>query len=138
MKKNYNGNFFRRFDPDNNFFWKWTPSVGKYDYLELQTIKLDKHMILLNLWDKMKKCRWAFSCVYGPAHEELMVDFLIELASFYHGIDILYIVAGDFNIPRNVLEKNNLIVLPHSSKVFNTMIHSLALREIHMKGVIYT
>jgi hypothetical protein len=95
-------------------------------------------MMLVNLWDKVKKCRWAFVSVYGPTHEELKDGFLAELASLCYGIDIPYIVGGDFNILRHVLEKNKPTVLPHSSEVLNTVIHSLSLREIHMKGGMYT
>ena len=45
-----------------------------------------------------------------------------------------YFVGGDFNILRHCLEKNKPTVLPHSSEVFNSVIHSLSLRKIFMKG----
>lgn len=101
MKKSYDAKFFRRIDPYNNFFWKWIPSAGKsggilcgvkYETLEVQTVKLGEFMILLNLWDNKKKCRWAFICVYGPAHEDKKSDFLAELASFGNLVDVPYII----------------------------------------------
>jgi hypothetical protein len=71
-------------------------------------VKLGNSMILLNLWDKIKKCIWAVIVVYGPAHKNRKEDFLVELSSFCQVIDCLYIVGDDFNILRNVLKKINL------------------------------
>jgi hypothetical protein len=53
----------------------------------------------------VKKCNWALIGVYGAAHEENKNEFLIELASFCHGILMPYIVGGDFNILRHSGEK---------------------------------
>jgi hypothetical protein len=80
MKKDYKQSFFRKIDPGNNFFWKWVPSVGtlcgvRNGYLEVQSIKIGDHAILLNMWDVKKKFRWSFIFVYGPAHEELKSNF---------------------------------------------------------------
>ena len=52
----------------------------KYDTLEVQNVKLGDHLIVVYMWDKMKKCRWACVVVYGPAHEELKAGFLAELS----------------------------------------------------------
>ena len=80
--------------------------------------------------------------VYGPghepAHEDLKAGFLAELSVVCQGIDCPYIVGGDFNILRHVLEKNKPIILAHSSALFNSVIHTLCLREIHMAGGLYT
>jgi exonuclease III len=147
LKKDYKQSFFRNIDPGNNFFWKWIPSVDKsggilcgvrYDVLEVQSVKLGNSMILLNLWDKIKKCRWYVIVVYGPAHENRKEDFLIELSSFCQVIDCPYIVGGDFNILRNVLEKNKSCTLPRSSDIFSSFIHTMCLREILMTAGLYT
>ena len=147
MKQRYTPAFFRRIDPNNLFFWKWIPSVGKsggilcgarYDSLGVQNVKMGDHMILMNLWDNKKKCRWSVITVYGPAHENMKSAFLAEMASFCNAVDGPYIIGGDFNILRHCGEKNKPVVLPHSSDLFNEVIHSLALREIHMKGGCYT
>jgi hypothetical protein len=73
--------------------------------------------------------------VHGPAHEDLKLEFLSKLASFYNCVDCPYIVgvSGYFNIMRNILEKNKPSTLPHSSEVFTSV-----LREIHMIGGKYT
>jgi hypothetical protein len=51
-------------------------------------------MIVMNLWDKIKKCRWAVIVVYGPTNEERKVEFLSELANFCGSVDCPYIVGG--------------------------------------------
>jgi hypothetical protein len=61
MKEKYDDSFLRKIDPDRDFFWKWVPSVGrsggiicgvKNCSLEVQSVKIGAHMILMNLWDK--------------------------------------------------------------------------------------
>jgi exonuclease III len=147
MKKDYKQSFFRNIDPNGCFFWKWIPSVGKSggflcgarcDTLEVQTVKLGSFMILMNLWDKKKMCRWAIIVVYGPTHDEFKPAFLAELSSFCSAIDCPFIVGGDFNILRTLLEKNKPLVLHSSSTLFNSIINIMGLREIHMTGGKYT
>jgi hypothetical protein len=64
MKSDYDQSFFRKIDPDNNFFWKWVPSVGKSggilcgvkpDSLDLNAVKIGRFMLQFVLWDKIKK-----------------------------------------------------------------------------------
>jgi exonuclease III len=147
MKKNYDQKFFNKIDPGNLFFWKWISSVGKsggilcgarYDSLDVQSVKLGEFMVLMYVWDCKKKCRWAVIVVYGPAHEEFKAKFLAELVSFCNCVDCPYIVGGDFNILCSVKEKNKPCALPHSSEVFNSVINTLGLREIHMAGGRFT
>jgi hypothetical protein len=63
----------------------------------------------VKLWDKMKSCRWVFICVYGPTYEDLKDHFLAELSISCNSVDVPYIVGGDFNILRHVIEKINLL-----------------------------
>jgi hypothetical protein len=76
--------------------------------------------------------------VYGSAHEEFKNEFLVELSSFCHEVDAPYIIGGDFNIIRHCGEKNKCTPLSRYSDVFNSIIHTLGLREIHMAGGLYT
>jgi hypothetical protein len=103
MKKDYKQSFFRNIDPGNNFFWKWIPSVGKsgvilcgvrYDVLEVQSMKLGNSIILLNLWDKIKKCRWAVIVVYGPAHTKTEKKIsLLSYPLFVKSLIVLTLLA---------------------------------------------
>jgi hypothetical protein len=102
MKKDYKMSFFRKLDPANNYFWKWTPSVGKsggilceikIDSLDVNVVNHGKYILQFVVWDK--KCNWALIVVYGAPHEANKPEFLTELASFYHLL-MPYIVGGDY------------------------------------------
>ena len=108
----------------------------RYESLGVQTVRVGEHMILMNLWDNKKKCRWSIITVYGPVHENMKSSFLAEMASFCNSVDGPYIIGGDFNILRHCRERNKPCILPHTSEMFNVVIHSLALREIHMRGAV--
>jgi hypothetical protein len=131
----------------NNYFWKWIPSRGKSggilcgiknDSLDVSAFKSGKYMLQFVLWNKNKKCTWFLIVVYGAAHEENKTKFLTELASFCYGFFMPFIVGGDFNILRHSGENNTNFINSHSCDLFNSMIHTLGLREIFMHGGKYT
>ena len=147
MKSEYNEKFFQRFDPSDIFFWKLLPSNGKSggilvgirkESLDVSAVRIRKHLVQVNLWDKKKKCQWALLAVYGPAYEELKDNFLAEMAAWCNMVSMPYIIGGDFNIIRNCGEKNKMSLLPHSSSIFNSVIQVLGLREITMTGGKFT
>jgi hypothetical protein len=53
-------------------------------------------------------------------------------------VDTPYIIGGDFNIIRHSGGKNKCTPLSKYSDIFNSIIHTLGLREIHMDGGLYT
>jgi hypothetical protein len=68
IKKDYDNSFFRKLDPNNIFFWKWVPSIGRSggilcgvrnDSLEVNAFKAGRFMLQFILWDKSKKCNWG-------------------------------------------------------------------------------
>jgi hypothetical protein len=75
-----------------------------------------------------------FISMYGLDHDEVKSNFIFGLYFFSHCLDVSYVVGGEFNILRHVLEKNNPTVLSPSSKLLKMDIHSLAFREVYMKG----
>jgi hypothetical protein len=96
MEKYYTTAFFRKIEPENAFFWKWIPSVGKSggilcgaknETLGVQAVKLGDFMVLMSLWGNVKKCKSSIIVVYGPAHEERKTAFLVEMASFCNAVD---------------------------------------------------
>jgi hypothetical protein len=134
-------------DPGDNYFWKWVPSVGrssgilcgvKNDSLEVSAFKAGRYMLVFVLWDKLKKVSWSLLVAYGVAQEEHNNDFLTGLSAFCNNVFTPYIVDGDFNILRHSGEKNTLFVQTHSSDLFNSIIHTLGLREIFMHGGKFT
>jgi hypothetical protein len=38
-------------------------------------VRIGKHIVQFNMWDKKKKCQWALLVVYGPPHDELKDKF---------------------------------------------------------------
>jgi hypothetical protein len=100
--------------------------------------KLGKYILRFDLRDNLKKCKWSLLVVYGSAHEEFKNEFLVELSSFCHEVDTPYIIGGDFNIIRHSGEKNKCTPMSKYSDIFNSIIHTLGLREIHMAGGLYT
>jgi hypothetical protein len=95
-------------------------------------------MLHFVLWDKMKKVSWSLLVAYGVAQEEQKNDFLTELAAFCNNVSTPFIVGGDFNILRHSGEKNTPFVQTHASDLFNSIIHTLGLREIFMHGGKFT
>ena len=76
--------------------------------------------------------------VYGAAHDYSKDDFLIELASMCSHTQVPYIVGGDFNILREIGDKNKTMSRSPYVDKFNSLINSLCLREIHMGRGKYT
>jgi hypothetical protein len=139
--------FFRKIDPGDSYFWKWVPSIGrsggilcgiKNETLKVSVFKAGRFMLHFVLWDKMKKVSWSLLVAYGAAQDEQKNDFLTELAAFCNNVSTPFIVGGDFNILGHSGEKNTPFVQNHSSDLFNSIIHTLGLREIFMHGGKFT
>jgi exonuclease III len=76
--------------------------------------------------------------VYGSAHEEDKMDFLIELSSFCSKNREPIMIGGNFNIIRYSNERNKPRGNHRHSDSFNSLIHFYELREIIMSGGLYT
>ena len=79
-----------------------------------------------------------FFNVYSAAQEENKDEFLAELASFCDkSLDPL-LVGGDFNLIRFASEKNRNNGVHKHTDLFNSIIASQELLEIHMTGGKFT
>ena len=114
MQADVEDSLLRRFDPHQNYLWKWLPSRGRSGGLlcgidinlyDVGSFKDGKYMLQLNLWDKTNKIKWNFINVYGAAQEENKNEFLAEFASFCNNMSEPYLIGGDFNIIRCASEK---------------------------------
>ena len=63
---------------------------------------------------------------------------MLELATMCNNIQVPYIVGGDFNILMHPWKKNKKMASHKSTDLFNSIINTLALREIHISGGKYT
>jgi hypothetical protein len=109
--------------------------INLYD---VGSFKDGKYMLQLNLWDKTNKIKWNFINVYGAAQEENKNEFLAEFASFCNNMSEPYLIGGDFNIIRCASEKNKGGGVHRHAQLFNSIINSLDLLEIHMNGGRFT
>jgi hypothetical protein len=125
-------------DPDNNYFSKWTPSVGKSggilcgiktDSLDVNAVKPGKYMLQFNLWDKIKN---------ATVVSLLCMGILMKIRKLISSLSYLPFAGGDFNVLRHSGEKNKNFVHSHSIDLFNSVILILGLREIFMNGGQYT
>jgi len=78
-----------------------------------------------------------FLNIYGAAHEENKLEFLAELSNFCSSNKDPLIIGGDFNIIRFSSEKNKGGLHKHSG-LFNSVINSFELIDVHMNGGKYT
>ena len=110
----------------------------RQDTLEVVACDKGKYILQLVVGDKNKKPNSGLLIVYGSAHEEHKEEFLLELATMCHNMQVPYIVGGDFNILRHPGEKNKKMTSHKSTDLFNSIINTLALREIHISAGKYT
>jgi hypothetical protein len=79
---------------------------------------------------------WKIWCILCDVKNDSL-----EVSAFKAGRYMLltpYIIGGDFNILRHSGEKNTSFVQTHASDLFNSIIHTLGLREIFMHGGKFT
>jgi hypothetical protein len=146
MQESIDDGILRQIDPGQDYLWKWIPSRGRsggilsgvnLQYFDVGSFMEGKYFLQLNLWDKDKKMKWNFINVYGAAQEENKIEFLTELADTIHKIKEPVLLGGDFNIIRHSKEKNKGGIHKHTG-LFNSIINTYELIDIHMSGGRYT
>jgi hypothetical protein len=68
----------------------------KWKFLEIQTVKIGEHMILLNYGIRGKTVDGILFMCMGP---------LLKISVFGNYVDVPYIVGGDFNIFKTCARK---------------------------------
>lgn len=133
----------RKFDPQQNYLWLWSPFKGKsggilvgvlIESYEVGSFRQGEYMIQLNLWDKLAKIKWNLLIVYGAAHEEGKIPFLSELSNFCSSNQEPLLIGGDFNIIRYAFEKSRNGGVHGHTNLFNSLISFYELRELNMSG----
>jgi hypothetical protein len=147
MQENIEDSTLRLIDPDQTYLWKWIPSRGRsggllsginIEFLDVGSFKEGTYTLQMNLWDKEKKEKWNFVNVYGVAQEENKHEFLAELAGVISDCKVPVVIGGDFNIIRFSSEKNKKGGCNKYSKLFNLVIDTYELIDLHMVGGKYT
>jgi hypothetical protein len=147
IKKNYSDKFFRNVDPGKEYSWNWIPACGRVGAI-LCGVKLDKFDILsyevgcfsivADVRDKKLNKNWTLAPVSGPTHEERRELFLTEISLICCNRKAPVIRGGDFNILRYSSEKNKNFSGNRFADMFNCIINTHNLRDIHMNGGKYT
>jgi exonuclease III len=147
IKKDFSPAFFRTIDPQGLFDWKWIGSIGRsggilggfrLSRFSITDTVVGKFFIKVSLLDLKLNLKWCLVIVYGAAQVCDKDDFLTELGMFYSDQRFPLLIGGDFNIIRFSYEKNKGMRNNRWSDMFNAIINTYALREIHMSGGQYT
>jgi hypothetical protein len=88
----------------------------------------------VTLLDLKLNVKWCFIIVYGAAQTNDKEEFLVELGNICSNQSLPILVGGDFNLLRFSNEKNKAMSHSKWTDIFNSIINTCALREIHMSG----
>lgn len=147
IRKNYTDKFFRKIDHGKVYAWNWIPASGhsrgilcginmdKFDIISVETGTFS--IAATVLYKKLNK-KLKLVTVYGPAHDDKKDLFLTELSQVCTSHNYPMMVGGDFNILRFSSEKNKNFRVNKFSDMFNLIINSHELRDIHINGGTFT
>ena len=129
------------------FVWHSCPPRGrsggmllgiKADTMELLDHSDGQFHIKFHIRNKSDNFIWSLVAVYGAAQEEHKAAFLCELVNLTKDNPYRILIGGDFNLLRYRHEKSKGRFDGHWPHLFNTVIDSLSLREVHMTGRQFT
>ena len=147
IKQDFSNKELRSLDGDNKFLWKWLPAKGhsggilmgvKGDSLEVEDWECFTYAIKAVIRDRVSNFRWCVITVYGPANHQFSKEFLNELSYICRNEILPVILGGDFNLIREVSEKNSLLYDHKLMDSFNEFIRKFNLREIPLGGLKFT
>jgi hypothetical protein len=92
----------------------------------------------VTLVDLKLMVKWCLVIVYGATQICDKEEFLAELGNVSSNQSLSLLIGGDFNLLRFSFEKNKPMCHNKWSDIFNSIINTYALREIHMSGGQYT
>jgi len=147
MQADIDEKILRILDPEREYLWKWISSRGRsggilsginIKFCDVGSFLEGKYMLQINIWDKETRVKWNFINVYGPAQDEHKYEFLSELANFCCKNRDPYLIGGDFNLIRFASEKNTGVGVHRHFGVFDSIISSQGLIDIHMTGDKFT
>ena len=147
IKQDFSNKELRSLDGDNKFLWKWLPAKGhsggilmgvKGDSLEVEDWECFTYAIKAVIRDRVSNFRWCVITVYGPANHQFSKEFLVELSDICRNEILPVILGGDFNLIREVSEKNSLLYDHKLMDSFNDFIRKFNLREIPLGGHKFT
>ena len=106
----------------------------KTETMELMGRSDGEYHIKFQIRNKCDNFIWSLVAAYGAAQEEYKAAFLRELVNLAKDDPYPINIGGDFNMPRYRHEKTRGRFDTHWPTLFNAVIDSLSLREVHMTG----
>ena len=134
-------------DKHDVFIWNWLPAIGTAGGI---LVGINSEIFSVVSWSILNNCVsciiknkkdaivWRLISVYGPAYEDLKLDFINELHSALSDWSGPTLVGGDFNLVRDRSEKNSGNINLHWSNLFNDWINCFGLMELKNAGRRYT
>lgn len=133
-------------DPGKVYAWNWIPASGhsggilcgiNLDRFDIISVEVGTFSIAAIVLEKKMNRKIKLVTVYGPAHDDKKELFLTEISNVCsHSYPML--IGGDFNILRFSSEKNKNFKVNKFSDMFNYIINSHELRDIHITGGLFT
>jgi len=130
-----------------DFTWHSIPPRGRSggillgvlsDSMEVLAYTSGEFHIKFHIRNKADGFIWSLVAVYGAAQEERKAAFLRELVNLANNDPHPILIGGDFNLLRFPHEKSKGRFDNHWPFLFNAVIDSLDLRQVHMTGRRFT
>ena len=130
-----------------DFAWHSIPPRGRSggillgilsDTMEVMAYTNGEFHIKFLIRNKADGFTWSLVAVYGAAQEDRKAAFLRAIVNLSKNDPHPILIGGDFNMLRFPHEKSKGRFDNHWPFLFNAVIDSLDLREVHMTGRLFT
>ena len=146
-RQDFPDNLLNRLSGVLEFTWHSRPPRGRSGGI-LLGVKLESMEVLavtggvfhmkFHLRNKADNFIWSLVTVYGAAQDDQKAAFLRELVNLARDNPHPILIGGDFNMLRFPHEKSRGRFDNHWPFLFNVVIDSLDLKEVHMSGRQFT
>jgi exonuclease III len=102
----------------------------KDELIEVEETEIGEFYVSMGLRHRLQNFRWEMMVVYGPAQHDRSREFIAELSRKCLFATLPMVLGGDFNLIREVGDKNNKNVNLDLMNMFNMFIDLHQLQEI--------
>jgi hypothetical protein len=100
----------------------------------MENFCIGEFCVHMTIRDRRTNFRWVMIIVYGPVNHELSRDFLEEIGDVHNQSVLPVLIGGDFNLIREVSDKNSNNIDFQMMDLFNSFIGEHHLRELKRSG----
>ena len=144
-KSSFHESFFAAMSHD--FSWNYLPAEGtaggilvgfRTSRIEVLSWKLNNFSVSVSIRNSADNFCWRLIVVYGSAYEHNKQEFIDELHTVVDDWDGPTLVGGDFNLIRNIADKNNENINFHWVDAFNNWVNTWGLVELKLPNRSFT